>query len=235
MGILDEIREKLRAEAEEDYRAFSSRLLPGTDGILGVRLPKLRRLAKSYAKKEILLFDALEETYRSGHDILFEERLLWGMAIGYAKLEEEERKRRLRAFLPLIDNWSVCDSCCITYKFMKEEPEIWWDFIKPFFQSKEEFTVRLAVVCGLDFFIDEKHIGELLAILEKLNCEAYYAQMAQAWALSMCYVSFPEQTEKILIDGKLSDMVQNKTIQKMRESLQVDKDSKHRLAEYRRT
>ena len=237
--LLDEIRAKLKREAEEDYRVFSSRLLPGTGGILGVRLPKIRRLAKSCAKKydgksEPSLFDVYEKACQGGYDLLFEERLFWGMAIGYAKLEREEREKRLYAFLPLIDNWSVCDSCCITYKFMKEEPEVWWDFLKPLFHSDEEFIVRFALVCGLDFFIEKDYIKEFLFLLEGVRCEAYYAQMAQAWALSMCYVSFPEQTEKILTDGGLSDMVQNKTIQKIRESLQVEKESKDRIVRYRR-
>lgn len=233
---LETIRAQLGAEAEEEYRIFSSRLLPGTEGILGVRLPKIRKLARRCAAKEGEgLLDKLEKSYQNGRIMLFEERLFWGMLIGYAKLENEERKKRLLAFLPLIDNWSVCDSCCITYKFMREEPAVWWDFLQPLFQSSEEFTVRFAVVCGLDFFINEKYIGEFLSLLENLQCGAYYAQMAQAWALSMCYAAFWERTEKILTDGKLSDMVQNKTIQKIRESLQADKASKERIVRYRRT
>ena len=42
----------LEKEAEEDYREFSSSLLPGVskNRILGVRLPKLRKMAAVIAK-----------------------------------------------------------------------------------------------------------------------------------------------------------------------------------------
>ena len=41
-----EIRQKLLELAEADYQKFSSSLLPNIDNVLGVRLPKLRKLAK---------------------------------------------------------------------------------------------------------------------------------------------------------------------------------------------
>lgn len=40
------IKEQLSLLAEPAYRDFASSLLPGTENILGVRLPALRRLAK---------------------------------------------------------------------------------------------------------------------------------------------------------------------------------------------
>ncbi|NLL80446.1 MAG: DNA alkylation repair protein [Clostridiales bacterium] len=235
--MLEKIREELKEAAEEQYRIFSAGLLPGTEGILGVRLPKVRKIAKSYVRQcngEKNLFDQWEEAYHNGQKFFFEELMIWGMQIGYAPLDREERKQRLLFFVERIDNWSVCDSCCITYKFMKEDPEFWWEFLRPLFGNQKEFTVRFAVVCGLDFFIMEDYMEEFLRILESLSCDAYYAQMAQAWALSMCYVAFPKQTEKILAAGKLADMVQNKTIQKIRESRQIGKEEKDKLLKYRR-
>ena len=41
-----EIRERLLALAEPEYQKFSSSLLPGVENVLGVRLPKLRKLAE---------------------------------------------------------------------------------------------------------------------------------------------------------------------------------------------
>lgn len=45
------IKEQLSLLADPAYRDFSSSLLPGTDHILGVRLPALRKLAKNWQKK----------------------------------------------------------------------------------------------------------------------------------------------------------------------------------------
>lgn len=43
---MDKIQQELQQRADTGYRSFSSGLLPGTKGILGVRLPDLRALAK---------------------------------------------------------------------------------------------------------------------------------------------------------------------------------------------
>ena len=48
--INENIHSWLLAQAEEDYRIFTMKLLPGTEHILGVRLPVLRKLAKKLAR-----------------------------------------------------------------------------------------------------------------------------------------------------------------------------------------
>ena len=47
-----EIRERLLDLAEPEYQKFSSSLLPGVENVLGVRLPKLRKLAEQLAAKD---------------------------------------------------------------------------------------------------------------------------------------------------------------------------------------
>lgn len=46
-----EIKERLFELADEKYREFHSRLCPGTDNIIGVRVPVLRNYAKELAKR----------------------------------------------------------------------------------------------------------------------------------------------------------------------------------------
>lgn len=48
---ITDIKEQLSLLAEPAYRDFSSSLLPGTEHILGVRLPALRKIAGSWQKK----------------------------------------------------------------------------------------------------------------------------------------------------------------------------------------
>lgn len=45
-----EIRDKIMPYAETEYRDFSAALVPGAKPLLGVRLPKLRAIAKELAK-----------------------------------------------------------------------------------------------------------------------------------------------------------------------------------------
>ena len=87
----------------------------------------------------------------------------------------------------------------------------------------------------LDFFINEEYIDQVLEILGKVRHEGgYYVKMAAAWAVSVCYVKFPEKTEVFLRKNLLDDFTHNKAIQKIRESYRVSKEEKERLKELRR-
>ena len=61
--MIKEIREELEQLGEESYKQFNQKLIPGTDHIIGVRLPVLRKLAKEIAKQDWrqYLKEALEE------------------------------------------------------------------------------------------------------------------------------------------------------------------------------
>ncbi|PKM44535.1 MAG: DNA alkylation repair protein, partial [Firmicutes bacterium HGW-Firmicutes-6] len=105
------LQDELLALVDEKYRKFSSSLTPGTDNILGVRLPALRKIGKKIAKAD---WRSYLETAR---DDSFEETLLQGMVIGYADMELTERLVMIKTYLPKIDNWSICDSFCTGLKF----------------------------------------------------------------------------------------------------------------------
>ena len=48
----EQIRDFLEKHAEKQFKDFTSSPIPGTDSILGVRLPVLRSLAKQLAKED---------------------------------------------------------------------------------------------------------------------------------------------------------------------------------------
>ena len=56
--------------------------------------------------------------------------------------------------------------------------------------------------------------------------EGYYVRMAVAWALSFCFVKFPEQTMAFLRHCHLDDFTFRKTNQKIGESYRVSEDMK---------
>ncbi len=53
--------------------------------------------------------------------------------------------------------------------------------------------------------------------------------MGRRGAVSMCFVSFPEQTMFFLRKNTLDDFTYNKSLQKIRESLKVDIKAKDRI------
>lgn len=89
------------------------------------------------------------------------------------------------------------------------------------------------------FFVNQEFLERVLAVLEnikgeKITGEAYYVKMAVAWAVSVCYVKFPEITEKFLQKNSLDAFTHNKAIQKIRESYRVSKEAKERLQTMKR-
>lgn len=214
------IRERLFDLAEEDYRKFSSGLIPGEDKLLGVRLPHLRELAKEIARGE------WREYLNNAQDEYYEEIMLQGLVIGYAKASPEEILRYTGRFVPKIKNWGVCDSFCTGLKLSKKHPEMVWDFIQPYLRSGKEFEIRFAVIMMLAHFIDDGHIDLVLASLDGIRHEGYYVKMGVAWAVSVCFVKYPEKTMAYLKESSMDDFTFNKSLQKILESFRVDQDAK---------
>lgn len=78
------VLERLKEFEDPGYREFHGSLLPGTDNILGVRLPQLRSLAKESAKED------WEEWFLKAQDTCYEETMLRGLTLAYAKLPLEK-------------------------------------------------------------------------------------------------------------------------------------------------
>ncbi len=221
--MINSVREELNRAAEPEYAAFSRRLLPETAPLLGVRLPKLRAMAKRIAKENAEAF------LNSASCDTFEEIMLQGMVIGAADLPLEDTLQRITDFLLKIDNWSVCDSFCCGLKIAEKEPDALWDFIVPLLSDERAYFVRFAVVMLLDFFIDEAHLDAVLSLLSGVHHPADCAVTAVAWAYSVCCARFPQQTIVYLADAPLCDAVFAKTVRKCCESRRVSAQDKSQL------
>ena len=153
----ENIRKELKALADPKYRKFHSYLLPGTDNILGVRIPQLRTMAKEIIKKDD--WRPFVETANTNY---YEETMLQGMIIGLAKMELEEQMKYVTMFIPRIDNWAVCDIFCSELKTsVKKGKENVWQFIQPYLKSSKEFEIRFGIVM-LFHYVDDAHIDSLL-------------------------------------------------------------------------
>ncbi len=223
-----QIRKQLEQLAEPEFQQFTSKLLPGVEHILGVRLPLLRSLARQLAKEEwkTYLCHAVDDSY--------EEVMLQGMVLGYARGDLQEKRKFLETFIPKINNWSVCDSVCSTIKLARSQPEEFWEFLQQYLNSREEFQIRFGLVQLLDYYVNETYLERVLEAVQQVQQEAYYVNMAQAWVISICYREFPEATLPILKKNTLNDFTHNKAIQKITESLKVSGEKKELVKTLRR-
>lgn len=224
----DKVLNQIYELADDDYKCFHSSLVPGNDNIAGVRMPKLRQLAKEIVKTQ----DWREFLQCESHGV-YEEEMLKGLVIGMAKCGIDERLALVRNFVPHIDNWAVCDIFTGGLKAFRKSRELILPYIEECILSDEEFTVRFAVCMLMDYFVDEEFIDYTLTKIAGITHNGYYVMMARAWALSVCFIKQREKTLELIKSMKLDKNTQNKTIQKCRESLRVSDDDKKLLLKFK--
>lgn len=220
---------RLAALADPKYKAFHEGLVPGVAMAYGVRVPELRRIARDILK------GSPQDFLAASRPDCYEEAMLRGMVIAGLKLPLSEKLPLIEGFLPLIDNWAVCDTFCSGIKLKKpEDKRQFWAWLSPYFTDSREYYARFALVMFLGSFIEEPYLEEGLRYIEGLTQEQYYVRMAAAWAVSVCYVKFPSETLALLQKQTLPPFTQNKSIQKIRESYRVSQADKDMLAGLKR-
>jgi 3-methyladenine DNA glycosylase AlkD len=228
-NIKQEVRDKLRELAEPELRSFNSALIPGCSNILGVRRPHLRKLARR------LLSQEWRRWLDDPDDEFHEETLLRALLVANAPLEPEERLRYLRALVEKLRNWADCDLACEELrKIVRSEPERFWDFTESYLEEQREFHIRFGVVMMLAHFVTEPCLERILSLLDGIRHEGYYVKMAVAWALSVCFIKFPERTLRYLQNNHLDDETFNKALRKIIDSFRVDRKTKDVIRSLRR-
>ncbi len=209
---------------DKKYREFHSSLCPGTDNMIGIKVPILRNYAKELLKQYEFkdLIENIDEEY-------YEEILLQGILISLAKEDFDTIIKEIENFVPKIDNWAVCDIFCAGLKITKKNKEKMWDFIKPYLKSDKEFEIRFGVVMILDYYIEEKYLNQIFKMINEIQSTDYYVQMAIAWAISVCIIKYYHETLEYLKNAKLDNFTYNKALQKGIESYRITQEQRQVL------
>ena len=237
--IRETVRIKLEESSDPEYREFHSRLLPGITGIMGVRTPVLRGIAKDLKKsgwqeyiKEVS--GAWKEKGQGTDGVLYDEMIIWGLCICGGCRDWDTAGEYVTAFVPAINNWAVCDIFCGSLKITGRYKEEVWQFIQPYFQSGGEYGLRFGTVMLLSHYTDRAYLEHALKLLDGVHHTGYYAKMAVAWAVSVYFVKFPDQVMEYLKQSSLDDWTYNKALQKITESFRVDRETKKLVRQMRR-
>lgn len=225
----DIILKRLKKLSNKKYKDFNAKLIPGTNNILGVRIPILRNLAKELYKNKNF---NTNEFLRIQDNSCMEFTMLQGFIIGLKKVSKEEFFTDIMNFVPKINNWAVCDTFCSSLKLTKKYLPETFSFLQSYLKSKNTYELRFGVVMLLTYFITDDYIDRVLKILTTLYAENYYAQMGIAWALSICYIKYFEKTHTAVSKSKLTHDIQSKAIRKVIESLRASKEEKDFLYKY---
>lgn len=216
----DEIITELFTHQDLDYAAFHKRTCPNTGEMIGVRVPSQRKIAQNICKQNFRRF--LSECKNE----FYEETFIEGIVIARAKMPLTERLGYIRTFVPKITNWAVCDCFCNSFKFKSDELSEVWQFLQDFRNDNTEFGVRFFLIMAMTHFLQEDYLLEILQSVQDITVDFYYINMAKAWLLAETFVKFREPTLEVLQKQTLPKFVQNKAIQKIRESYRVSQADK---------
>ena len=182
----------------------------------GISVPALRQTARRIARDDyrILLDNSRLET--------FELRLLNALMLGYARDDLPHLLDCFARFVPYVDDWAVCDALCQGFTAARCYPEPVWDFVMQYRNSRQEFAVRIVAVVLLSHYLNDEYIDRVMAVLDSLYTEKYYAQMGVAWALATLCAKYPEKCLQYLRGpNNLDATTFRMTIRKINESFRV--------------
>ena len=213
--------------------------------VLGLHAPEMKQAARglsSNCREVIAAFEKLPSD-----TLYYEETVIWGYLINLAKCSLPERLAMLERYVPVFDNWAVCDSYCSHAKWMvRADKETLWAFLSRWFDSEREFEVRFAVVVSMICFLDEEWLDRLFERIDNLDfdrikskyttikgkpkiaqqgavqgAEPYYVRMGVAWLLASALAKFPDQTRAFVRSSHLPADVVKLYIRKARESFKT--------------
>jgi len=219
------IQKTLVSMGEEEYRKFSSRLMPTVENskVIGIRIPILRQYAKGLENYEDFL-NTLPHDY-------FEENNLHAFLIEREK-DFDRCIEKIDAFLPYIDNWATCDS--MKPKVLKKEPERLLNHIKRWIKSKDVYAVRYAINLLMSFYLDENFNKDYLDIVANVKSNEYYVNMMCSWYFATALAKHYKETLPYIENNVLDIWTHNKTIQKANESFRISKEQKKYLKTLKR-
>ena len=224
---MEEIQKHLFELQDMAYRDFHSRLMPDIDKemVIGIRVPVLRKYAKSIAGTELA-----EKFIKELPHCYYEENNLHMMLItgikDYARcLTEIER------FLPYIDNWATCDFPA-PKRFENHKEEL-LPVIKRWIASSETYTIRYGIGMLMRLYLDEDFDPEYVRLVVGVKSDEYYVNMMIAWYMATALAKQWDAVIPYIEEHRMSDWVHRKTIQKAVESYRITDEQKKYLKGYR--
>ena len=202
------------------YKEFHQKLMPTVNPhkVIGIRTPVLRKFAKEFSKRE----EATSFLKNLPHKYYEEDNL-------HAFLLEEIKDyeiliEELNKFLPFVDNWATCDM--MRPKILKNHKTELLEDIKRWLNSKDTYTIRFAVNCLMNYYLEEDFKSEYLQWVKNIESDEYYINMVRAWYFATALAKQYDETVKILENNALDKWTHNKTIQKAVESYRITDEQK---------
>ena len=113
----------LKSLSDSKYRQFHLKIT-NDDSLIGIRTPKLKEIAKFLVKTNNYHNFIKYSKYET-----YEEKIIYGLIIGYLKVDFKVQLELLNNFIPLINNWAINDIVCANLKSFKRNQEEGYKYI----------------------------------------------------------------------------------------------------------
>lgn len=206
--------------SDKEYRDFSASLMPTVekDRVIGVRIPALRKYAKTLADYEDFLNRLPHRYYEENnlHAFLIERETDFDICI-----------KKLCSFLPYVDNWATCDS--MKPPVLKKDLKKLLCYIKEWIASKDVYTVRYGINLLMTYYLDGHFDKEFPELVASVKSDEYYINMMRAWYFATALAKQYEHCVPYIENKKLDTWTHNKAIQKAVESYRITPQQKEYL------
>ena len=229
--------------------------------VMGLHSPEIKAVAKQLSREgsEVVMPDGVRRICANGTAVIrtleaipseslcYEETVIWGYLINREKCSFDERLAMLGRYVPVLDNWAVCDSYCTHAKWMaRADKATLWAFLERWFDSEREFEARFAVVVAMCYFLNEEWLNKVFERINGLDfgrikskyktvkgkpkvaqqgtvqgAEPYYVRMGVAWLLATALAKFPDATRAFVRSSNLPADVVKLYVRKARESFRT--------------
>ena len=229
--------------------------------VLGLQSPEIKAIAKQLSRKggEVVMPDGTPRICVNSVEVIrafeavpseilcYEETVIWGYLINLEKCPLDERLAMFGRYVPVLDNWAVCDSYCAHAKWLaRADKAALWAFLERWFDSESEFEVRFAVVVAMCYLLNDEWLDKVFERINRLDfghikskyktvkgkpkvaqqgtvqgAEPYYVRMGVAWLLATALAKFPDQTRAFVRSSNLPADVVKLYIRKVRESFRT--------------
>ena len=204
---------------DKSYREFNSKLIPGVENVLGIRIPALRNIIKEMNE------DGREEFLNSLPHRWHEENIMHMIIITEEK-DFDKAKEMLLNFLPYVDNWQVSDvGIPKSFKSTKDREGL-LEFVKILISKEATYFKRYGIFILMKLFLDDFYNSEVLDMVANIKSEEYYVNMMRAWFFQEAMVKRYGDAIKYLEDKKLDRFTHLKTISKCVDSRKIDEKMK---------
>lgn len=219
--------EYLKSIREESYKEFSEKITFTKYEILGIRLPKLRSIAKEIKRGDYRTFlNRKKSTY-------YEEVMLHLLVLASIK-KVEECMLYFDDAINLIDNWALCDTFCNSLKLVAKNKEYFLKVIEKLLKNKDVYHIRVGLILLLCYYVEEPYLDFIANALDNIQSEEYYVNMAMAWLVCEIFIKGESFGLHYLEHNHLNKFTINKSISKIRDSYRVSKEMKDYILKFKK-